>query len=144
MSRTVWARIGMVVGILIIVGLVGAGAFWAGAHYSGGWVAGNMPQMMNPGVQGMPGTWMRGGPMMMSGWGFGPFSLIFGVLRFAFFIGAIFLVIGLFRRLFFGWGPRSWGGHGPAAFEGRARERFEAWHREAHGEQTPPPAPPTP
>lgn len=142
MNRTVLARIGMVLGALVILGLIGAAAFWAGAHYAGGFVAGNVPQMMNPSVQGMPGTWMRGGPWMMGGWGFGPFGLIFGILRFVFFIGAIFLVIGLFRRLFFGWGPRPWGGHGPAAFEGRARERFDAWHREAHGEQTPPPTPP--
>lgn len=139
MSRTVWARIGMVVGALIIVGLIGAAAFWAGAQYGGGWMAGYMPQMMDPNVQGMPGMWMRGGHGM-GGWGFGPFGLIFGALRFLFFIGAIFLVIAIFRRMFFGWGPRHWGGHGPAAFEARARERFEAWHKEAHGESAPPPA----
>lgn len=157
MNRSTLTRIGWVLGALVVIGLVGAAAFWAGARYSGGWMASAMPQMMNPGIQNMPGAqgtegvqnmpgmWMRGHGGMggFGGWSFGPFSLIFGGLRFLFFIGAIFLAIALFRRLFFGWGHRPWHGYGPQGFEARAHERFEAWHKEAHGGATPSSEPPT-
>ena len=160
MNRTTLTRIGWGLGALVVLALVAAGAFWAGARTTGAWIGpGSMmqpyvnpdaqvdPGTQNlPGYQGMPGMWQRGNggmPMMgRGGWGFSPFSLFFGGLRLLLFIGGIFLVFALFRRLFFGWGPRPWHGHGPEGFEARARERFEAWHKEAHTGEAPttPPA----
>jgi len=67
------------------------------------------------------------------GFGFGIFGF-FGMLLF------FFLVFGLIRALL--WGGRGWGGPGrwgPGqgegrrhAWEGRAHEAFESWHRDAH------------
>jgi hypothetical protein len=154
MDRKTMTRIGWVLGALIVLGLVGAAAFWAGTTYGSGWV-GMMPRMMAPDVQslpdgaqvmpyGMQGMWQRGhGGMPMAwggGWSFGPLGLIFGGLRLLFFIGLLFLGFALLRRLFFGWGHGPWRGMGPEGFEARARERFEAWHKEAHGETATPPA----
>ena len=144
MNRSTWMRIGWILGALVVLGLVGTAAFWAGARYSGALVGANgvMPWAMDPGTHGM---WNRGvGGMPMAG-GFGVFGLFFGGLRLLFFVGGIFLFFALMRRLFFGgWGPRPWGhhGHGPEGFEARARDRFEAWHKEAHGETPPPPPAP--
>lgn len=155
MNRTTMTRIGWVLGGLVVLALVAAGAFWAGTRTSGAWIGGPamMQQYVNPdaqgnsGVQNMPGyqgMWNRGFggmPMMgRGGWGFSPFGLIFGGFRVLLFIGGLFLVFALFRRLFFGWGGHGpWRGHGPEGFEARARERFETWHKEAHTGETPTP-----
>jgi hypothetical protein len=68
--------------------------------------------------------------------GWHPFGVgLFGLLGFLLFL---FLVFAAFRAIF---GPRGhWdhaapypdGGSGPSPWERRARDSFEAWHREAH------------
>lgn len=79
------------------------------------------------------------------GWGWhGPGFSIFGFLGTILFI---FIVIGLLRAVFFhgsgrGWGgpggpggPGGWGGpgHRHDRWQGRAREVFDDYHRQAHG-----------
>jgi hypothetical protein len=67
-------------------------------------------------------------------WGFG-----FGLFPF---VGLLwlFLIFGLMRRLFWGWGGgrRGWGRY---RYFGTVPPEFEEWHRRAHGHQTPNPEP---
>jgi hypothetical protein len=67
------------------------------------------------------------------GWGFGfgfPFfGLIFGILF-------LFLIFGLLRRAAWG-GHRSGYGGGPGGWQYDGHDRFERWHRQAHGDSEP-------
>ena len=63
------------------------------------------------------------------GWGVG-----FPFFGFLFFIVLLFLVFGAFRRA-------AWGGHhgyGPGGYWKARGAAFEDWHRQAHGESSPP------
>jgi hypothetical protein len=87
-------------------------------------------------------------PVVYHGWGWGFGFPFFGLIAGLF---LFFLVIGLVRAVFFGWGgPRRWGGPPPGWGPGRggldpatssrwashAHDTFEAWHREAHERPT--------
>ena len=63
-----------------------------------------------------------GGPYAHGPFGFGFFGIIFTIL-------GIFLIIGLVRAAFGGWGRGPWGGPGPG---GPRHGMAEDWHRELH------------
>jgi hypothetical protein len=103
--------------LLLIVGatLLGAAAYQAGLSAG---LAADGSAVPRPG----PGYGWYGG-----GFGFG-----FGFLGFLGTLLFFFLLFGLLRAAFWG-GPGRWrDGSGPRPWEGRAREAFESWHREAH------------
>lgn len=149
MSRSVVFRI--VLGLIVAAVLVGAGfaLFNAGAAYglrqAPEWAqlmnqrmeAGGMGMMNGNHVGVMPGGYMMG-YSHMGGWGWRPFGG-FGFLSCLVPLLFVFLVFALVRGMF-GW--RRWGWHsGPGHWEQRGREKFDEWHKQAHGggEQTPPP-----
>ena len=79
-------------------------------------------------------------------YGWHPFGFGFGFFGFVGTLLFFILVFALIRAIVFG-GRRRWGGPGPGwgghdyrgwrggPWESRARETFEDWHREAHGER---------
>lgn len=148
MSRSVIFRV--VLGLIVAAVLVGAGfaLFNAGTAYglrqAPEWaqIMGQRMEagQMGPGMGIMPGGHMMGYGMRHTGygWGWHPFGG-FGFLSCLIPLLFVFLVFALVRGMF-GW--RRWGWHGgPGHWEQRGREKFEEWHKQAHGggEQTPPP-----
>jgi hypothetical protein len=83
------------------------------------------------------------------GWHPFGFGLGFGFFGFLGTLLFFLLIFALIRAIVFGgrrrwggpgWGGPGWGGHDyrgwrGSAWESRARETFEDWHREAHGER---------
>jgi hypothetical protein len=64
-------------------------------------------------------------------WGFGfGFFPFFGLLW-------LFLIFGVLRRLFWGWGGGWHRGYGHYRYVGPVPPEFDEWHRRAHGQQTP-------
>jgi len=139
------------IGLLIVAAVVVGGGFIANVAYQAGLstaittAAANAPDgtVVTPVAPGAyPYAYGYGyGP----GWGHG-FS-IFGFLGT---LLVIFLIIGLLRAAFWrGGGPGGWGGRGPGGWggpgrwgngehRGRFQETFDDWHRQAHGEPSPP------
>lgn len=79
------------------------------------------------------------------GWGWGPGFGLFGLLGTLLFL---FLIFALIRAAFWRGGPGRWGGPGgwggPNGWgdqRSRFRDGFDEWHRQAHGESTPPKEP---
>jgi hypothetical protein len=77
-------------------------------------------------------------------YGWHPFGFGFGFFGFLGTLLFFILIFALIRAIVFGgrrrWGGPGWGGHQPyggwrgGPWESRARETFEDWHRNAHGE----------
>ena len=151
---------GLFIGFLFIAGLVIGGAVVANVAYQVGvTTAVNVATASAPDgavvTPVVPGAYPYGyGYGYGPGWGHGGFG-IFGILAGLFFL---FLFFGLIRAAFWrggggrGWGgPGAWGGPGGPGGPGRwgehdprnrFHETFEDWHRQAHGEPSPPKDPP--
>ena len=126
------------IGLLVVAALVVGGGFIAQTAYQAGLstaittAAANAPDgtVVTPvAPAGYPYGYY--GP----GWGHGGFS----ILGFLGTLLVIFIIFGLLRAAFWrgggGWGN---GRHDPRS---RFHQSFEDWHREAHGESTPPKEP---
>ena len=138
------------IGLLVVAALVVGGGLIAQTAYQAGLTtaittaAANAPDgtVVTPVV---PGPYPYGygyGPGW--GWGHGGFS----ILGFLGTLLVIFLIIGLLRAAFWrggGWGNgRRWDGPGKwgdGEHRSRFHDTFEDWHRQAHGESTPPKGP---
>ncbi|HCB00952.1 MAG TPA: hypothetical protein DEP19_01090 [Anaerolineae bacterium] len=66
------------------------------------------------------------------GFGFGPH---FGFFPFGFCFSILFLFF-FFGLLRFTFRPWAWGKHGHGYWEGKWENRFDEWHKRAHGENT--------
>lgn len=134
MNRSIFFRV--VLGLIVAAVLVAAGfaLFNAGAAY-GLQQSPEWARLAEEGVRpdGM-GPWMMRGPGMGFGhWGGWRGSWGFSFLSCLVPLFFIFLVFALFRGLF-GWRRWGGGGHGgPGGWEQRGREKFEEWHKQAHG-----------
>ena len=85
-------------------------------------------------------------PPYAYGYGWHPGGFGFGIFGFLATLFFLFIIFGLIRAIFWrggpgrrgGWGPGGWGGpgggYGRSAWEGRAHDTFEDWHRRAHGD----------
>lgn len=153
----------IVIGILVIALLAMGGGIVANLAYQAGLstaittVAADAPPgtIVTPVV---PGPYGYGYGYGYGGW-HGPFG--FGLFGFFGFLLVLFLVFALIRAFAFrggrGWGPGGpggWGGPGgsgkwagPGAgdrpWERHARDTFESWHRESHGDASTDPADPS-
>jgi hypothetical protein len=119
--------------LLAIVGVV---------SYDAGWSAGAATHVVEGTAGAVAPYYYYGGPHFFG----------FGFFGFFFLLFILFISFGLFRALRFGrgWGYGGWGrgygmkgGHGggvPPAIE----ERMQQWHKRAHGEAPPTPAPSPP
>ena len=146
--------------ILAIAAVAVGGAFIAQTAYQAG-IAANVTVVApaTTGTTSGDGTVVAPVVVPAYGWGWGhgfgwgPGFSIFGFLVTLF---VILLFIGLIRALTFRGGPGRWGpggpgrwggpdhDHGSSPWEARAREHFDAWHRTAHDQPTPPSTPTTP
>ena len=119
--------------LIAVLVAIGVGVYDAGVSngiaQQGAAVASGAPAVVYPGPY--YGHWGWG-----PGFGFGFFGIFFWIL-------GIFLIFGLIRAAFGGWGRGrgGWGGH--YGRYGGPREHFEDWHRQAHepGSGTPPQPP---
>lgn len=132
--------IGLLV-LALIAGAAGVGVYAYNAGVAQGLVQSGKVSV----VEGGPGPYpYYGGPFFFHqpfGFGFGFLGCLFPLLFF-------FLIFGLLRGIFWrgpwGW-KRGWGGqheHGPWD-KGGVPPMFEEWHRQAHGQSTPPESQPT-
>ena len=130
---------GRFIALLLLVGLLAV----VGVNvYNAGVTAGINSDIGNAIASGapIPAGYVSGAYLAhpWSGFGFGGFLI--GIFF-------LFLFFGLLRAAF-GWG-RYGGHHGYGKWDGSRRDwsghplhdRFEAWHRDQHGEAAPPPAP---
>lgn len=132
MNRNLLFRIFLGIVVVIVLAVAGFALFNAGAAYglaqSGVWA--ERPGMM---PHAMPMPW-RAGPHLS--WGFRPFGWGLGLLGFILQLLLIAGLVWLVVWLFFGRGRR-----GNDDGEQRIRQMFEEWHRRAHEQSNPPPAP---
>ena len=98
---------------LVIAGIVGVGAYDLGVQQG----------LASTGTAVAPAAYYH--PFFWGGFGF--FGFLFPLLF-------IFLIFGLLRAAFGGWGNRYGGGWGRYGYYG-PRERLEEIHRELHGEK---------
>jgi hypothetical protein len=123
----------------------GFGVFWAVltgillavvgvASYDAGWSAGAGTHVVESATTGAVVPYYYYGPHFF---GFGLFGFLF----------ILFVLFLLFRAARFGrhWGyGQGWkGGYGGGGVPPAIDERMQEWHRRAHGEPTPAPAPPS-
>ena len=130
--------------LLIAVLAIGGSAIAATAYQAG---------LTTAVTQGAAGSAAVVTPIVMPAYGYGFGHPGFGFLGFLGTIFFLILVFGLLRAIFgrgrghgHGWGPGGpvgpWGDGGPVgpdgqnAWQARAHQRFEDWHREAHGGPT--------
>jgi hypothetical protein len=112
--------------VLLVLVLVGIGT----AVYNAGVSAGLTEAAVQAAASGDPvavppyGWGYGAGPYAHGPWGFGFFGFLFGIFM-------IFLLIGLLRFAFGGWGRRH-GGPGPGNGWGGRREMIEEMHRDLH------------
>lgn len=148
MNRSIVFRVLLALVVTAVLAAAGFALFNAGAAY-GLRQAPEWAQLMNqrmeagqmgPGMSMMPGGHTMGYDMrhMGYGWGWHPFNS-FGFLSCLIPLLFVFLVFALVRGMF-GWRRWGWHGGGPGGWEQRGREKFDEWHKQAHGgEPSPPP-----
>src|SRR5262245_54337565 len=152
----------VIAAILLIAVLVLGGGIIATTAYNAGVTAGTTVTTTTDGATTVAPVVVAPYAYGWHGWGWG-----WGFFGFLFFLFFLFIVFGLIRAIFWGgrrgWGGGGWGGgYGPGGYygwkdpNGRGRwesgnDRFDEWHRRAHGEspttpdssQSGPPTPPT-
>ena len=115
--------------LLIVVLVVGCGVIATAAYQAG--VNNAVTTTQNAGT-------VAATPVVVPAYGYGvgfwhPFGWIFGFFASIFFL---FIVFALVRAIFFRGGPGRRGGWGPGWGDGwdtPPRDRFDAWHQQAHG-----------
>lgn len=129
--------LGILLALVLITGAVSLGAYAYNIGIAQGLAQSATLNDLSPGAQAVPYPYYGGPFWFYRPFGFGPFAC-FGPFLFVFII--FFLVRGLW------WGGR-WGHHGPGWKHGQwdrsIPPMFEAWHRQAHGQEAAP-TPPTP
>ena len=116
--------------LLVVVLVVGGGVIATAAYQAG------VNNAVTTTTQA--GGTTAAAPVVVPAYGYGigfwhPFGWIFGFFATIFFL---FIVFALVRAIFFRGGPGRRGGWGPGWGEGwdtPARDRFDDWHRQAHG-----------
>ena len=116
--------------LLIVVLVVGGGVIATAAYQAG------VNNAVTTTTQS--GGTAAAAPVVVPAYGYGvgfwhPFGWIFGFFATLFFL---FIVFALVRAIFFRGGPGRRGGWGPGWGDGwdtPPRDRFDAWHQQAHG-----------
>ncbi len=125
----------IVLGVVLVVGLIAAGAALGWMAYNAGLTQGAAQAAGAPLGAVRYGMY---GPHFMAPFGFGLLGCLVP-LAFLFLVFSLFRLVawgGMGRHGHGGWGPGGWGMHD--GMRERWHQRMEEWHREAHAVNEPP------